>query len=565
MLLSFCASLLIFCGVTLGLAWPLVTRLALDPAEKLTTSVALSLLGLFLFSWMVYVETLPLTWLWLPPALAVGGLIIGWRPLAALGQDPDARSLMVAQLIITSWSVGCLALVRSYSGGIFWVADWWGHLQRTWFFLDRGPRDILFNGFDALTSRPPLANVVNGALLQVTQRDFAHYQFFSTLFSSLVFLPAGLLARRFGGRQAIAVLALLFMINPMFAQNATYAWTKLPAAFFVLVALYFFLKAQDDGAPMINAVLFSVSLAAGLLTHYSTGPYAVILGTAWFAFGWSRRHERAWCRITAIAAGAGTVVLATWFGWTLSVYGPHGTFLTNSSATDRAPSAFAQLQVMGLNLRDTLVPHFLRTMDFQMLAQSSTAGWWHDWFFQLYQINFFFIFGSLAWIIILVILAGKWRTSPKKWRTFWLVFIGGNVVLGVAVHGARDVWGLAHICLQPLVLVGLACLAAAWPKLARPWQLLLVIGAAVDFLLGLVLHFGVENNAFDRWLFPGRTLWETMASYSSPAQLNFYAKEDNHWRFVGDLVAVRPEFIMVLLALLFLLATARAGRRESRP
>src|SRR5262249_59914048 len=63
----------------------------------------------------------------------------------------------------------------------------------------------------------------------------SHYQLAMTFFSSLTFLPAALLARRFGGcRGAVTALALLFMVNPMFLENATFAWTKLPAAFFVL-------------------------------------------------------------------------------------------------------------------------------------------------------------------------------------------------------------------------------------------------------------------------------------------------------------------------------------------
>ena len=37
--------------------------------------------------------------------------------------------------------------------------------------------------------------------------------------------------------------------------------------------------------------------------------------------------------------------------------------------------------------------------------------------------------------------------------------------LGVAAHGARDVWGLTHICLQALVLLGL--MAALGPEALR--------------------------------------------------------------------------------------------------
>ena len=44
--------------------------------------------------------------------------------------------------------------------------------------------------------------------------------------------------------------------------------------------------------------------------------------------------------------------------------------------------------------------------------------------------------------------------APRRW--FWTAFISGAILLGVAVHGARDTWGLAHICLQAVVVLGLA-------------------------------------------------------------------------------------------------------------
>jgi 4-amino-4-deoxy-L-arabinose transferase-like glycosyltransferase len=42
--------------------------------------------------------------------------------------------------------------------------------------------------------------------------------------------------------------AVVLMLNPLFLQNATYPWTKLQAAFFILSGLYFFLRVRDgDG------------------------------------------------------------------------------------------------------------------------------------------------------------------------------------------------------------------------------------------------------------------------------------------------------------------------------
>jgi hypothetical protein len=555
------ASVVVFCGLVLGLGWPLAGRLRMSPADRALAAAALGVLGIFLAGWVVYVASLPLACLWLLPALAAVGLAVSVRSLRIAGQDRDLQHLAIGQLLVTLWCVGGLALVRSYSGGM-WVADWFGHLQRTLFFLLRWPRDILFNGFDALPSRPPLANVVYGVMMQLTELRFAHYQLFSTLLASLAFLPAARLARRWGNQQAPVVLVVLFMLNPLFWQNATYAWTKLAAAFFTLGALHFFLVAHDEAGRRTPSVLWAVCLAAGLLTHYSAAPYLLVMVAGWLWLGRRRFAERGWRHATLGAAACGAAVLAAWFGWALWVYGPRGALLTNSSITDQAPTLAAQLNVVMLNIRDTLVPHFLRSADFSLLDQRSSAGWWRDWFFQLYQVNLFFAFGSVAWVAILFRLRQLQLTCSGR-RLFWWVFITANILLGIAVHGGRDAWGLAHICLQPIILLGLVLLAAHWPTLARPWRLALIVGGTLDFCLGIVLQAGAQAFAFDRWFGPARSLWDAAGSYSVSAQKNFLAKEMNGWTFVGDFFAPHATLIAALLLVCMLAALVRVGRSHA--
>lgn len=572
MLLSLLNILLLFFGVTLGLAWPLTARLALDSAEKLLATVLLSLVGVYLTAWSVYVFTLPSEINWVLPVVACLGLALNRRALAITLADEEVRHLLAAQLIVTGWCVGALALVVSYSGG-GWAGDWFGHWERMCFFLEHWPREMKFDGFDAVTSRPPLVNVVEGFFLHGEKSSFAHYQFISTLFGSLAFLPAAVLARRFrlreafGGRfegnRAIPVLAVLFMLNPLFVQNATFAWTKLPAAFFTLTALHFFLRAHDNPAPRAVGWLFATSLAAGLLAHYSVGPYAVILAVSWAAYGRSKYRKLSWWRATGALAFVGALVLATWFAWAFAVYGVGGTFLTNTSVTEQASTRSAQLLVMALNLRDTLVPHFLRTVDSSFLAQRSPWGWWRDWFFQLYQVNFFFAFGSVVWAAIIALIARDWRSASKECRLFWTAFVTGGMFLGVVVHGARDTWGLAHICLQPLVLLGLAFLAARWASLSLGWRRALLAGAALDFMLGIALHFGTQSYLLDRWLTPNQPVPESLLSYSQFATMNLRAKLQNHWVFLGDIFAAHTTTVLIALGALLLRALIRARGRAT--
>lgn len=562
MLLDFARCLLAFLGLAFGLAWPVAARLPFTSAEKILASVALSLLGAFSFAWLVYTWNWPAQALWALPALGVAGLALGARPLAEAWRDTDGRAVLVGQVLVTAWCLGWLATISSYAGG-GWTGDWFEHWERARFFLEHQPLGQKFLASYPLAARPPLANVLTAAFLAVTRADFAHYQIASTLLASLVFLPAALLARRFGrDARAIAICTVLFLVNPLLVQNATFAWTKLPAALGVLTALYFFLRTQERGAPLAAAVLFAASLATGLLAHYSAGPYAVMLALGWIGLGWARRHEREWQRATVLGFLTGTAVLTMWFGWALAHYGAHETFASNTSITEAATYHGSQAKKIALNLRDTLVPHFFRSPDPTFIAQRNLLGRWSDWFFQSYQLNLLLACGSVAWLAIAGELLRARRTATARDRVFWGGFLAGVFLLGVGTHGARDEWGLAHICLPALVLLGVAYLAARWSTLSRAWRTALIVGATLDLLAGIVLHGVLQTFAFGRWFAP--TPNDVFAGYSRPTLMNLRGKIVNDLAFVPDVFPVSLWLVFALLAALLLLALVEAGPRPPR-
>jgi len=556
MLLELFALLAVFLATVPGLAWPLVRRLSLEPAEKLVAATALSLLGAYLAAWIIYVAGLPASAYWCLPLLGVSGLGPHRRSFVATLRSPEARALAIGQTLVTAWCLGWLALVSTYSGG-GWAADWFEHWERARFFIEGGAPETIFIGHATLTARPPLANVLVGAFATLVRLDFAVYQIASTLLASLVFLPAALFARRWGGPRAIALLVVAAMLNPLFLQNATFAWTKLPAAFMALTGLHFFLRALTAARPQSDAMLAAALLAAGLLAHYSIGPYVVLLAAGWLVRTWSRRAEPDWWRATLAAGLVGGGVLATWFAWSFFRYGTGGTLLANTTVLAADSSITGQLTRIALNLRDTVVPHVLRSFDSSLIAQQGAWGALRDTWFQLYQVNLLFAFGSVAWIALIVALVRAGREASAAARRGWTLFVLGAVVLGVAVHGARDTWGLAHICLQPLVLLGLAALAAAWPRFSRGWRALLIAGASVDFLLGIALHFAVQHLAYERWVGPPAfAAWQSNASAS--AVMNMAAKLQHQLTFFGERLNAPASLVLVVLLALLSLAIARA-------
>src|SRR4051812_33232297 len=103
MLRDFLCSLFCFALVTSGLGWPVAAGLALTATEQLLASFTLSLCGVFVMAWGVYVFNLPAESLWALPVLAAGGLLLRWKKLVLTLRDPAARRLIQTQLVVTAW------------------------------------------------------------------------------------------------------------------------------------------------------------------------------------------------------------------------------------------------------------------------------------------------------------------------------------------------------------------------------------------------------------------------------------------------------------------------------
>jgi Dolichyl-phosphate-mannose-protein mannosyltransferase len=556
--------LLLVLGVAFGLSRAFVDRLRLAPAETVVAGAGLSLIASWAVAWAVFTTGCPLGAYAALPVLAIASLCAGWRGTAALFRDAAARDLMAGQLLVTGWCVGWLSFVRNHSGGA-WTGDSLEHWERALYFLRAWPRGSLFIGVYELPARPPLANVLAAAFMGMTRVDYAHYQVVTAALCSLAYLPVGLLASRFGGARAARVAAAILMVNPLFVQNATYPWTKLQAAFFILAALYFFLRARDgDEASPRSAVLCAVFLGGGIVTHYSAGPYAAVLAAAWLAAGWRRGWGGGFARTTALAALAAALVLAPWFLWSGAEFGWRATLLSNTSVSmGRLPGN--PLVKMALNLRDTLVPPQLRGFQGALFRQSSPWGALRDQFFLVYQLNLLLALGVVGWAATTREAWRAARAATAGERAFWALALAGIIVVSLAAYGDRDHYGIAHICLQSVVLLALAFLASRWGGLGRGWRAALVIGWTVDFCLGIALQFAVEDFAIDRWLTPGRGPMEVSLSYTGVSQLNLAEKTATHLAYFSDLLPTRPGLILVLLGALLCMALLRARSPQGGP
>jgi cyanate permease len=133
------------------------------------------------------------------------------------------------------------------------------------------------------------------------------------------------------------------------------------------------------------------------------------------------------------------------------------------------------------------------------------------------------------------------------------------------MHGEPADYGLAHIGGQPVVVLGLALLAAGLMRLPPALRQLLLMGLAVDYALGIHLHvqlltgtFGVTGSGDARRV--------SIASGLGSFPLgNFMIKHDQGLVFLADHVTSwQPvlELMMVLCALTLILYVFRQARQR---
>lgn len=497
--------ILVFILLVPGLAAVLSPGGKRSAAERFCLGLVFALLTLYLSGFALYVANAPAAATWLLPTAMLAGAWLRRRHLRSLWSEPELRLLFGHWSIFALWTLGLLALIASFSGAR-WMGDCWEHHERALFFLNHLPKDTTLIGIYPLTSRPPLANIVTATLLELSGARYSDYQVHTALLATLFFFPAWLFFRSWGGAPP-GLFTLLLMLSPLVAQNTTFGWTKLPTAFFVLAAAHFLVAGLRNPGDRTARFIAFLCLTCGLLTHYSAGPWLVVWALAYAAWGLRSGWSKFPLREAAMIAGTCALLASTWFGWAALTYGWRETGTANTTvASWNAQSAEQRFFTATENLVNTLIPHPLRAVDRADLQQRSSLGRLRDYWFNIYQVCLPLSVGFSGLAVFLWFVAAprarRTRYSPDPAdpaRPFWWLTLPPVIVLGVTVHTTPDRWGLTHICLQPLVLLALAWVAATLrhlpARMVRVFSALLI----VDVLLGILIHFLIQSMALTKW------------------------------------------------------------------
>jgi hypothetical protein len=489
-----------------------VRRFRWTPLEKLCGSIGLSLVILFLASWLVYLSTSGneserVPFLCVSTVCLVLG-IAARRDIARLFHARRVRQAVAAYGFLLLWTLLILGMIRSYSGGM-WFGDWLEHFQRSLFFLRHFPLHTVIFGDYPLPARPPMMNVLGSFFMAQSEDRFEVFQLIFTFLNLLVFVPCCLIMPALAGarRQRILPLLCLFALNPVVIENATYSWTKMFSAFYVVLAICLYLagwRKRDQGR-MTAAFL---ALSAGTLVHYSAAPYLLLLGGHYLFFVFPRR-ERRWRETISIAA-LSTLLLLVWLGWSIKTYGMHATVASNTAVTLSRQYQGNTAGKVAANLFDSLVPALFRDPSaVERFDQPNTAGAIRDNAFAFYQPNLIFGMGLAGGPLVIFLLYSAWerRKGCKAEGRFWLAFVPCCVFAGILVVGERDSLGAAHLTLLSLEVMGLALAAGTLP-VRRALAVALIAGSIADFSLGILLQARVENleNTPGEMVFSGLTV-----------------------------------------------------------
>jgi hypothetical protein len=539
----------------------------LPDEARLPLSIAVSVAFLYLASFALYlVDAGPAAAVAIGAAIAALALVHRGELVAFL-RAPAVRALLLHYAIFAIWLVLLSLLVRGFSGA-GWMGDWQEHYERALLFLGRLPLETRFLGLWALPARPPLDNLVAAFFMRLAGDGFAAYQLASVLLGSLEYLGAASLwlaltrGRRAGAFAGLLVLTALLALNPSVVHNATYTWTRALTNFFLLQAAALYLVGLREGAPAARRWSFLL-LGLALATHYSTAPYLVALAAVEVRLLWTRRLAP---REAALGALLVAAPVAPWLAFALHRFGLAGTFLTNSTVEWNAalePAGVA-LRALG-NLWRTLVPHVFREVP-PLWAQEYAPALARDYAFLVYQVSLPALMGSLGGLAVAWLLATgarrRLRAGVPEVPALVLAFLAMAVVLGTATVADDDAYGVAHVCLQPLGIAGLAYLASRWTSAPAWLRAGTGVGLAADAALGIGLHFWVQHLTLEDLV----ALNPDHPVVSGAIVATLQAKEGMGLAFLADLPG-RP-FALGIAAAAALALLARAGVRaaaEARP
>lgn len=366
--------------------------------------------------------------------------------------------------------------------------DWWMHYELSRFYLGQSRQTTFFDGQATITSRTPLFNLAGSFFMSVFGGQFWVFQIGSTLMNSAFILSAWLLSRKIFPKASAAPVLGFGLFNTYLIRSATYTWPKLLAAYFVILALYYYLKQKESGSGTALCGLFS---GLAYMAHQYAIVFVVGLGIDYLLF--SGRQKKSVKRIAGFALTF-LLVLLPWHVWAVSNFGIGGTFLStptilqqwggNSMAFlskklaqlydfDRYP-ALVWLAYRLSNVVFTLLP-IQPVMDVL-----NAAGSFLNFYYALLVYYLGTMPGALTTSLTLLLLFSARKLLRLTDRSILIVavagFFGSVLVTPVPIRA-----GIASASMLPIVLIFIVMAAGMFHTASRKLKAIVLVGVLIEF------------------------------------------------------------------------------------
>jgi hypothetical protein len=535
--------------LSFSFGWAVLGRVrGLDPAERFTAAWGAGYAFLAAAQFLAFVVHAPQPWFHLGVvALMLAVAVLGRRP--ATDAAPSAGLWPLAGVCALAYlHVLCVqALLPQYVGSDWW-GDWRMHYDEALVFAGRLSVETQWQGAGTYTlaSRTPLFNLAAAFALSGAGDDFPVFQVAASALSGC-FLPAVyLVLRDLFGERAGRLGLLLGALNLWLLHNAWFTWSKMLAAYFLVLGLYFCLRwlrdrQTDPSAAWRWFFLCWVSGLLGFLTHQVAAVYLGILVLHAAVLVVSRRAPWPGLRRLALLPAAALLLVGPWYAWLVGQFGLdkvlHSTPVTQMEK--ESMPALAYLESVASNLYASVVPLGL----YETLSEGPAT--WGALYRGVTAFYFSLLPGALTLSLTLFLLAALIRNLCRPgraallaglrrpgWSATWAFALLGAVG-AAALHPKTYTHGIAHAALFPSVVV---LAALAWGRLSqgsRPWAALVCAGMVAEFAAMFWSHV---------WL-TGQPL------LLDPKNINVWEKSAYQLVFLADhLAGVRPAVIAATVA-----------------
>jgi hypothetical protein len=176
--------------------------------------------------------------------------------------------------------------------------------------------------------------------------------------------------------------------------------------------------------------------------------------------------------------------------------------------------------------------------------------------FLIYQTNAIFGMGLIGGPAVLFLLYRSfWRKRGghrQPQRFYWLMLVPFCLVLGIAAHPIAEDFGIAHVTLQPLIVLSLSLLAGNLASIPRVAASIVLLGCLIDFSLGVLLQTQVQSleNGRDKTFFAGLAVQNGRPALGTPQEHSLSRAAWGNWFRKHQLAAGRSAGGSVAAALI---------------